>query len=209
MKALLIAPFWRRPNHLSAVRTERFIRWLKSDGWEIVLVRAGEMDQVFEQPWGVEIAIKDPLGLHPEQTAASEHQAQKQYSRSTQLAAALLFNPDPGILWARRAARHPLVLEHGKNADIVLSSSPPESAHLCAARSVKTSRRKVDDRHARRLAGRTAQAAAADFAAATHPGSDDWNAEYSVRRIKSLSPRKSGKSCLQKDCLLQARKSWC
>ena len=50
------------------------------------------------------------------------------------MAAALLFNPDPGILWARRAARHPLVLEHGKNADIVLSSSPPESAHFCAAR---------------------------------------------------------------------------
>ena len=132
MKALLITPFWRRPNHLSAVRTERFIRWLKRDGWEIVLVRAGETDQAYEQPWGVEIGIRDPLGLHPERQETSAQQATKQYSRSTQLAAALLFNPDPGILWTRRAANHPLVLEHGKDADIVLSSSPPESAHLCA-----------------------------------------------------------------------------
>lgn len=134
MRALLITPFWRRHNHLSVVRTERFVRWLKSDGWEVVLVRAGEADQVFERPWGIEIAIRDPLGLHPEQAEASAQQAQKQYSRVTQLAAALLFNPDPGILWARRAAKHPVVLEHGKNADIVLSSNPPESAHLCAAR---------------------------------------------------------------------------
>lgn len=132
-KVVIIAPFWRRPNHLSAVRVERFIRWLGDAGWQVVLVRAGGIDAVTAHPWGVEVAVRDPLGLHPETLSAAAAQGAKEYSPLVALTAALVFNPDPGILWARRAACHPLVLEHGRGADFVLSSSPPESAHLCAA----------------------------------------------------------------------------
>jgi glycosyltransferase involved in cell wall biosynthesis len=46
----------------------------------------------------------------------------------------MLLSPDPGILWAWRASRNPLVLEHGAGAALVLSSSFPESAHVAAAR---------------------------------------------------------------------------
>ncbi|MCP4277846.1 MAG: glycosyltransferase family 4 protein, partial [Gammaproteobacteria bacterium] len=44
-----------------------------------------------------------------------------------------LFNPDPGILWARAAASHPAVQKLATGALFVLSSSPPESAHIGAA----------------------------------------------------------------------------
>jgi hypothetical protein len=43
-----------------------------------------------------------------------------------------LFNPDPGILWARIAARQRQVLDDSAGALFVLSSSPPESAHIAA-----------------------------------------------------------------------------
>ena len=122
---------------------ERFIRWLNNDGCEVILLRAGGVDKVTNQTWGTEIAVRDPLGLHPEEQDVAAPHTDKEYSPLVTLAASLLFNPDPGILWARRAARHPLVLEHGQNADFVLSTSPPESAHLCAATLAKKLRTKL------------------------------------------------------------------
>ncbi|MBI1920675.1 MAG: hypothetical protein HYS23_06300 [Geobacter sp.] len=132
-KVVIITPFWRRANHLSAVRVERFVRWFAGAGVRVVLVRAGSADQAISREWGVEVAVRDPLGLHPDEGAASAIQGTREYSPLVTLAAALAFNPDPGILWARRAAKHPLVLEHGRGAGFVISSSPPESAHLAAA----------------------------------------------------------------------------
>ncbi len=131
-KIVIFAPFWKSPNHLSAVRVGRFIRWLGSAGWQVVLVRAGGVDAVISTPWGVEVAIRDPLGLHPEDPGTAAQRV-KEYPSIITTAAFTIFTPDPGIVWARRAAKHPLVLQEGRGAGVVLSSNPPESAHLGAS----------------------------------------------------------------------------
>jgi hypothetical protein len=41
--------------------------------------------------------------------------------------------PETTVLWAISASRDKLVLEHAKGAEYVISSSPPESAHIAAA----------------------------------------------------------------------------
>ena len=78
--------------------------------------------------------VRDPLGLHgdpPED--AKNRQTPREYNALVRLAALLAFNPDPAILWSRAMARHPEVLKYGAGARFVLSSSPPESAHVGTA----------------------------------------------------------------------------
>ena len=131
--ALIIAPFWRQPFHLGHRRIDRYRRWLNEVGWEVTLVRAGETagEELFD--WGRELTVRDPLGLHPNPVAAPPPSLQRrEYGVLTHAAALLAFNPDPGIAWARRAAADPRVRAAAARADLVLASSPPESAHLAA-----------------------------------------------------------------------------
>lgn len=134
MKVVIVAPFWRQPHHVGVYRVDRFVRWLSTQGAQITLVRAGSSDQVQQTSWGVEVTVRDPLGLHKDTVPAGATPTPvRRPNRLRRLAAYLLFNPDPTVVWARRAASHSLVLEHGQGADLVLSSSPPESAHLASS----------------------------------------------------------------------------
>lgn len=133
-KVMIIAPFWGNPQHVGCYRVERFLRWLHEKSDEIVLVRAGWQDAVREQAWGVEITVRDPLHLYGERT---EDHAQyvlphRPPNHLRRMLAYLFLCPDPTVVWALRAAYHPLVLQAGVEIDWVLSSSPPESAHVCA-----------------------------------------------------------------------------
>jgi len=133
-KVLVVAPFWGQPQHVGVYRVDRFVRWLSGRGVKIVLVRAGRSDHAEDTPWGIEITIRDPLGLYPESEKAGDTTAAtaRRPNRLRRLAAYLLFNPDPSVLWARRVFAHPLVLWYGHGSDLVLSSSPPESAHVAS-----------------------------------------------------------------------------
>ena len=63
-KAVVFAPFWGRPENIGNLRIERFIRWLSESGFYVVLVRADARSVVVEKPWGVEVSVRDPLGLY-------------------------------------------------------------------------------------------------------------------------------------------------
>lgn len=132
-KVLIIAPFWGIRAHPGYNRVDRFVRWLSKSGIKIVLLKAGNKDSVVETSWGTEITIRDPLGLYPE-VPKNKSVSISLYkpNRFRVLAAYLLFNPDPSIVWAKRAARHSLVAEHEEGVIWILSSSPPESAHITA-----------------------------------------------------------------------------
>jgi len=131
--ALLLAPFWSRPQHVGRQRVERFLRWLQNAGWSIVLVRAGDRDVVESAPWGLEISIRDPLGLHREVSQGGTPSClKKEYPVWIRYAAYLIFNPDPGIVWARRVIGNPHIQEAARQAEWILASSPPESAHVAA-----------------------------------------------------------------------------
>ena len=132
-KVLIVAPFWGMNAHPGYYRVDRFVRWLSKSGLKIVLLKAGNEDRVVETPLGPEITIRDPLGLYPEVTQQSQESlSRRKPHRFRALAAQVLFNPDPSILWARRAARHAFVSAHQEGVLWILSSSPPESAHIAA-----------------------------------------------------------------------------
>ena len=133
-KAVIVAPFWHQVGHVGVTRLARFVRWLQADDIEIVLVRAGATDRVEEQPWGVELVIADPLKRYPESASGGAlpvASARKPNKLRRQLGY-LMFNPDSTVVWANRAAKHPLAVRYCSGAEFVLSSSPPESAHVAA-----------------------------------------------------------------------------
>lgn len=133
-KVIIVAPYWRNPQHVGVYRVERFVRWLSGEGAEVVLVRAGRRDRAIKTSFGLEIEICDPLGrswdAEPDIYAETRKKALRLGFSSI---AKWCFNPDPAVVWAKRAASHPLVLVNAKGADLVLASSPPESVHVAAA----------------------------------------------------------------------------
>ena len=134
MKALIIAPFWRQPGHVGVYRIDRFIRWLSEAGIQIVLVRAGNRNEVTKVNWGTEITIEDPLKMFPDpKPGATVPVSNRKPNRLRRMLSFVVFNPDPTVLWCKRIASHDLVLKHCNGVNWVLSSSPPESSHLASS----------------------------------------------------------------------------
>jgi hypothetical protein len=132
-KAIIFAPFWRQTGHVGNNRVDRFVRWLVDEGYHIVMIRAGSADAIHDESWGQEITVSDRLGLYRDaelgEPAAANPRKPNKWRRAL---AYWLFNPDPTIVWARSAARHPVVVSAMAGAQFILSSSPPESAHVGA-----------------------------------------------------------------------------
>ena len=134
-KAVLFAPFWRQPGHIGNNRVERFVRWLAEDGYQVIVIRGGSADSEQSTPWGLELTVRDPAGLYRDNVAASGFAPQGGNPLKKWLKAIghRLLNPDPSIIWARRAMHHPRVHERVQGAAFILSSSPPESPHVGAS----------------------------------------------------------------------------
>ena len=134
-KFLVLAPFWKNPSHVGVYRVDRFVRWLSSKNIPVVLVYAGRNDSVNDVPWGVEVSIKDPLNLFgAEDESGTFTTAQRRPNALRRWAAEWLLNPDPAIVWSKRAAAHPLVYKYAREATDILASSPPEAPHVGALR---------------------------------------------------------------------------
>ena len=131
-KAVLFVPFWRQENHVGCYRVDRFLRWLTEEGYSIVMIRAGRMDGHTKEPWGEEITIRDPLGFFPEPMPGSAQVSIRKPNKLRRSVACWVFSPDPTIIWARKASSDPRVLEAARGADVILSSSPPDSVHVGA-----------------------------------------------------------------------------
>lgn len=132
-KAVLFVPFWRMAGHVGNNRVDRFVRWLAADGYELVIIRAGSQEAARTEPWGQEITVVDRLGLHPDTAPGQAKVASPRKPNKLRRALAYwLFNPDPAVVWAKAAARHPRVVAAMQGAQLILSSSPPDSAHVGA-----------------------------------------------------------------------------
>lgn len=131
-KAVILAPFWRRPGHVGNSRIDRFVRWLAEDGYQVVMIRAGSRNELRETAWGVELTVRDPLGLYHDPVAGGETPVPHKPNKFVYWLAYWMFNPDPSIMWARAAAANSSVQAAVGDADFILSSSPPESAHVGA-----------------------------------------------------------------------------
>lgn len=132
-RAVLFVPFWRMANHVGNNRVDRFRRWLSEDGYEVVIVCAGAQAEIRSKPWGREISVVDRLGLHPEAAPGQAKAVSPRKPNKLRRALAYwLFNPDPAVVWAKAAAKDMRVQQAVQGASFILSSSPPESAHVGA-----------------------------------------------------------------------------
>lgn len=131
-KAILLVPFWRQTGHVGRNRVDRVVRWLADGGYDIVLVGAGRTESVRDTSWGVELTVRDPLGLYRDPEPGTDPALPRRATKLQRTVAHRLFSPDPSVVWARAAARHPAVLEAARGGTCILSSSPPESIHLGA-----------------------------------------------------------------------------
>lgn len=132
-KAVIFAPFWRMAGHVGNNRVDRFVRWLSEDGYTVVMIRAGSSDGQRQESWGQEITVRDRMGLHRDTvSSAGTTVASRKPNKFRRALAYWLFNPDPTVVWAREAAKHSAVLWAMEGAAFILSSSPPESAHVGA-----------------------------------------------------------------------------
>lgn len=132
-KAVLFVPFWRMAGHVGNNRVDRFRRWLSEEGYELIVVCAGAEEAVRAKPWGQEITVIDRLGLHPEAAPGQARAVSPRKPNKLRRALAYwLFNPDPAVVWAKAAARHPKVVAAMQGAQFILSSSPPDSAQVGA-----------------------------------------------------------------------------
>jgi hypothetical protein len=131
-KAVLFIPFWRMAGHVGNNRVDRFKRWLSEAGYELVIVCAGTHEEIRNEHWGQEITVVDRLGLHPEATSVEATTPSRKPNKLRRALAYWLFNPDPAVVWAKAAARHPKVVAATQGARFILSSSPPDSAHVGA-----------------------------------------------------------------------------
>ena len=113
---------------------ERFVRWLAEDGYQVIVIRGGSADGEQQMAWGIEYTVRDPAGIYRDNVAASGFAAQggKSWKKWLKAIGHRLLNPDPSIIWARRAMHHPRVQERVQGASFILSSSPPESPHVGA-----------------------------------------------------------------------------
>jgi len=135
-KAIIFAPFWRQRGHVGNYRIDRFIRWLRERGDEVVVVRAGDSYGVASEAWGTELTIRDPLGFHPDHSTVNPLCAGpvRPPNRLRRHLANLIFNPDPAVVWAVRAANDKSVRRIAQGARWIISSSPRESSHVAAAK---------------------------------------------------------------------------
>lgn len=131
-KAILFVPFWRQAGHVGNNRVDRFVRWLVEEGYFIVMIRAGIADAISEEAWGQEITVRDPLGIYRDGESGKPDSNPRKPNKWRRTLSYWLFNPDPTVVWARSAADHPAVVGAMKGASFILSSSPPESAHVGA-----------------------------------------------------------------------------
>lgn len=131
-KAVIFAPFWRQANHVGNLRVDRFVRWLAVDGYHVVMIRAGSVDQTREEIWGTEITVRDPVGLYQDASLPGVQPPARKPNKLRRVLSNWLFNPELGVVWAHLAARQPSVLEAASGAGFIISSSPPESAHVGA-----------------------------------------------------------------------------
>jgi hypothetical protein len=133
-KAVIVAPYWRDPQHVGCYRVKRFIGWFHQSGTEVVVVRAGRKEGVESTEWGREVTVADPFGFYGDVAAGGTFEMKpRRPNRLRRMLGYWIFNPDPTVVWAKRAAAHPLVRAEAAGAGMVLSSSPPESVHVGAA----------------------------------------------------------------------------
>lgn len=130
---VFICPHWHQHGNVGLLRAKRMVRWLHDSDYHVSILCAGSYTRIESTDFGKLITIKDPLGIYAESDPASIPTASKRKPNALRrLLSYLIFCPDLQIAWAYNCRFNSQVREACEIADVILSSSPPESAHVLA-----------------------------------------------------------------------------
>jgi hypothetical protein len=132
-KVLIVAPFWQKPGNVGNYRVERFIRWLKTDGYSIYVLRAGKKNEVQKKEWGIELVKKDYILIITEILRRVSDKKILKIIWYAWLTFILKFSPvDEFFIWANGIFSGFDFQKYFRDIDLVISTSPPNSSHLAA-----------------------------------------------------------------------------
>lgn len=130
---LIVAPFWKEVNHVGVFRIEKFVRWLSKKGFSTALLYAGKESKFKATEWGLEICLKDQLGIYKGDRDSPYDETAKKERKPNRLrrwVAETFFIPDTTITWALQTIFSNVIKNNIASVKYVLSSSPPEGAHI-------------------------------------------------------------------------------
>jgi hypothetical protein len=130
---MFICPFWGQDGHVGTIRAQRHVNWLLEEGFKVTIVKAGLTDRVEEQTFGEMITIRDPFRMFDDMGINEIKKVARKPNKIRRFLGYLLLIPDPTIIWAKRVAKHTLVLNRAGHHKWFMASSPTESAFIPAS----------------------------------------------------------------------------
>jgi len=136
-KIIFIAPFWNRNDHVGRYRVERLVRWLVGENYHVTILWSGWKDEVVSKERWIEIEIRDPLRRftqtvnHNINSGVNTKHSKRSFSLRN-LIQKVIFYFDRELLWSLWITKKTFVKNVCRNAQIVITSSPPESTHLAS-----------------------------------------------------------------------------
>ena len=132
-KIIIVAPFWRKEGHVGNYRIDRMIRWLRNENYLVILLKAGNKNINTEIDWGLEVASKDIIGTITEWLRKMSAKIRTKVFLYAWFILILKFLPiDEFYFWSIKILKIKGLNELLKNAKLIISSSPPNSAHIAA-----------------------------------------------------------------------------
>jgi len=129
---LFICPHWHQFGNVGVLRARRMVRWMHEAGWTVTVLCAGSRSRLERADFGSVITRKDPLGIFTENDGPHGSAALRRPNRFRRLLAYALLTPDLQLPWALACRWSTDVQKAAANSQVILSSSPPESAHVLA-----------------------------------------------------------------------------
>lgn len=134
-KVIIISPFWNRNDHIGRYRVERFVHWLSYEKYEIIIIWSGWKDKLVKKDKWSELEIRDPLRSFT-RSVNINNQTRSELIGSRfnfrKFVRKIIFYFDNDLIWSFWLTKKATVKNFCKNADIIISSSPPESIHLAS-----------------------------------------------------------------------------
>lgn len=136
---LFICPHWHQTGNVGVLRAKRFVRWLHAGDYSVTILAAGDATREEAADFGSILTVKDPLGLYTEPKRCGHPDTLTDSAPSTRAPNAwrralayMIFTPDLQVAWAYRCLFTTEVRKAAEDADMMISSSPPDSAHVLA-----------------------------------------------------------------------------
>jgi len=137
VKIIIIAPFWGKSDYIGRYRVERIVRWLTSDNYNVSVIWSGMEDNIIEKDKWIELEIRDPLRrftrrVNDQYSDRTNNEQSTRKRNFRYFIQKIVFYFDRDLVWSLVLINKSIVKNFCKDAEYIISSSPPESIHLAS-----------------------------------------------------------------------------